>query len=199
MVKAQAALEFMTTYGWVLLVVLAMLGALAYFDVFDFNRLAQERCVLSGELKCEQFTMSPSMVKMQIRNNFGKEINISAVECSIPDTTTSTTDFGAPFPLKAGEATALNCYFQNPTLTPKDKELVDVVISFNRVGSTSTHNITGEVLSSVVATDPATTCADLHGICWDSSQCGVIQCQLSMLDPSGANQYGCPFICCTCR
>lgn len=40
--KAQSALEFLTTYGWAFLVILIMIGALAYFGVLDPNRFLPE-------------------------------------------------------------------------------------------------------------------------------------------------------------
>ena len=36
--KAQAALEFLTTYGWAFIVILIMIGALAYFGVLNPSR-----------------------------------------------------------------------------------------------------------------------------------------------------------------
>ncbi len=40
--KAQAAMEFLMTYGWAILVVLLAIGALAYFGVLDPSRLLPE-------------------------------------------------------------------------------------------------------------------------------------------------------------
>lgn len=37
--KGQAALEFLTTYGWAFLVILVMIGGLSYFGVLDVNTL----------------------------------------------------------------------------------------------------------------------------------------------------------------
>ena len=39
--RGQAALEFLTTYGWAFLVILVMIGALAYFGVLDPERFVQ--------------------------------------------------------------------------------------------------------------------------------------------------------------
>ena len=36
--KSQAALEFIMTYGWAILVVLVAIGALAYFGILYDNR-----------------------------------------------------------------------------------------------------------------------------------------------------------------
>ncbi|MGV8086831.1 MAG: hypothetical protein ACP5N1_04325 [Candidatus Woesearchaeota archaeon] len=50
--KGQAALEFMMTYGWAILVVLAAIGALSYFGVLNPTRFAPETCVGSTGFSC---------------------------------------------------------------------------------------------------------------------------------------------------
>lgn len=47
MKKAQAAMEFLMTYGWAILVVLAAIGALAYFGVLSPGNLLPDKCTLS--------------------------------------------------------------------------------------------------------------------------------------------------------
>lgn len=45
--KAQAAMEFLMTYGWAILVVLAAIGALAYFGVLNPGNMMPAKCELS--------------------------------------------------------------------------------------------------------------------------------------------------------
>jgi len=54
MKKGQAALEFLATYGWAFLVILVMIGALAYFGVLDPSKYIAERCGFGTELPCEK-------------------------------------------------------------------------------------------------------------------------------------------------
>ena len=47
--SAQAAMEFLMTYGWAILVMLAAVGALAYFGVFDPERFVPKTpCYCDG-------------------------------------------------------------------------------------------------------------------------------------------------------
>ncbi len=46
--KAQAAMEFLMTYGWAILVVLAAVAALAYFGVLSPARYLPETCDFPG-------------------------------------------------------------------------------------------------------------------------------------------------------
>jgi hypothetical protein len=50
--KGQAALEFMMTYGWAILVVLAAIGALSYFGVLNPSRFTPETCIASSGFSC---------------------------------------------------------------------------------------------------------------------------------------------------
>lgn len=51
--KAQAAMEFLMTYGWAILVVLAAIGALAYFGVLNPARLAPDTCTIGTGFTCD--------------------------------------------------------------------------------------------------------------------------------------------------
>ncbi|MBI2659218.1 hypothetical protein HYX05_03935 [Candidatus Woesearchaeota archaeon] len=42
--KSQAALEFLTTYGWAFLVILIMIGTLAYFGILNPSKILPNRC-----------------------------------------------------------------------------------------------------------------------------------------------------------
>jgi hypothetical protein len=52
--KAQAALEFLTTYGWAFLVILIMIGALAYFGVLSPSNLVPDKCLASSGFTCTE-------------------------------------------------------------------------------------------------------------------------------------------------
>ena len=83
--KGQAAMEFLMTYGWAILVVLIAIGALAYFGVLNPNKLLSDRCTIStgSGLFCSDFasysTPAPGNVTMVIRNALSDPINIVSV------------------------------------------------------------------------------------------------------------------------
>jgi hypothetical protein len=52
--RAQAAMEFLMTYGWAILVVLAAIGALAYFGVLSPSNLLPEKCEFPSGLTCTE-------------------------------------------------------------------------------------------------------------------------------------------------
>ena len=55
--KSQAALEFLTTYAWAFLVIIIMIGALAYFGVLNPSKLLPDRCNFGSEITCNKDLM----------------------------------------------------------------------------------------------------------------------------------------------
>jgi len=89
MKKGQAAMEFLMTYGWAILVVLAAVGALAYFGVLDSSSLFPEKCDFGGQgLTCldkPSIDASAETVTLAFKNNVGERVNITGVATSAGD------------------------------------------------------------------------------------------------------------------
>ena len=77
--KGQAALEFLMTYGWAILVVLAAIAALAYFGVLSPDRFLPEKCTLPSGLACLDFRATASGVDLILQNSFGFDMNTVSV------------------------------------------------------------------------------------------------------------------------
>ncbi|MFQ5475271.1 MAG: hypothetical protein ACE5DM_05545 [Candidatus Nanoarchaeia archaeon] len=85
MKKAQAAMEFLMTYGWAILVVLAAIGAMSYFGVFTPTDLLPEHCALTAGVACEDYIVYPGGATFLIRNGLSGKIVIDRVvlgDCS---------------------------------------------------------------------------------------------------------------------
>ena len=79
--KAQAAMEFLMTYGWAILVVLVAIGALAYFGVLNPDKMLPEKCIISSGsgLFCDSFSVTSSAVSLKIKNSLAEPINITHI------------------------------------------------------------------------------------------------------------------------
>jgi hypothetical protein len=108
MKRGQAALEFLTTYGWALLIILVMLGAIAYFGILNPSRFLPERCSTSPELSCVDYKIdSTGKVSLQLKQGLGKTIYIHGVSCQYEGTypTTTTLNMSGAI-IAAGPSTA---------------------------------------------------------------------------------------------
>ena len=96
-IKAQAAMEFLMTYGWAILVVLAAIAALAYFGVLSPEKFLGEKCIIEPGLTCISSKVEPTKVTLFLAQNKGKTIIINSItvgSCSstFSDTMISGTD-----------------------------------------------------------------------------------------------------------
>lgn len=86
--KGQAAMEFLMTYGWAILVVLVAIGALAYFGVLSPEKLLPEKCVIptGTGLFCDKNLVSAKaatdIVTIRIRNSLADTVTIRAIAVS---------------------------------------------------------------------------------------------------------------------
>ncbi len=75
--RGQAALEFLMTYGWAILVVLVAIGALAYFGVLNPGRFLPNVCTLTPGLGCQDSVITSTQVQMVVQNGMGEDLTIT--------------------------------------------------------------------------------------------------------------------------
>ena len=86
--KAQAAMEFLMTYGWAILVVLAAIAALAYFGVLNPERFLPNKCTLPSGIACLDFTVEDTgAIQVAVQNSLGFEMRdmqatLTTLNCS---------------------------------------------------------------------------------------------------------------------
>ncbi len=90
--KAQAAMEFLVTYGWAILIVLAAIGALAYFGVLKPGKYLPDSCQFQAGISCVDWKALPGAngtgtVTAVIRNSKGQDfIDFSLSAAGFPCT-----------------------------------------------------------------------------------------------------------------
>jgi hypothetical protein len=52
--RGQAAMEFLLSYGWAILIVLAAIGALNYFGIFNGEKFLPSKCVVNAPFSCSE-------------------------------------------------------------------------------------------------------------------------------------------------
>jgi len=80
--KAQAAMEFLMTYGWAILVVLVVIGALAYFGVLSPSTLLPEKCAFPVILNCIDHNVIDREVTVVLLNGGGRPLIIRAASAT---------------------------------------------------------------------------------------------------------------------
>ena len=139
--KAQAAMEFLMTYGWAILVVLVAIGALAYFGVLSPDKFLPSKCTLPSGLACLDHKASSSTVTLVIQNGIGYDLtNVSVSVTGCGATAAATT-------LDNGEQKTfdISC---SPALTGS-KFSGDVSISYTITDTGLSHTKTGSMTTKL--------------------------------------------------
>lgn len=107
--RAQAAMEFLMTYGWAILIILVAIAALAYFGVLNPARYVADSCTLSLPFVCKDFSVRATGIQLVIFNGGVDPITVTEVDAtdfaagcvdtfseSIPSGAQATFDIGCP-------------------------------------------------------------------------------------------------------
>ena len=100
--KSQAALEFIMTYGWAILVVLVAIGALAYFGVLNPDRFLPSKCTLQSGIACLDHKATATTLTVVAQNSLGFDITVTDVkasQCTAQTGLSVTVPNGAQYPV----------------------------------------------------------------------------------------------------
>jgi len=152
--KAQAAMEFLMTYGWAILVVLAAIGALAYFGVLSPGNLLPQKCEFSAGIDCTETpsaSQSGGTIQFPLVNSNGYKIHPLTVSDANQDgysdcTTYSFTQGGvAATEVMNGDSFIVELSTCSG-LTEGERFSADVTVSFRSNSTGMNHNTVGRVV-----------------------------------------------------
>ncbi len=151
--KSQAALEFLTTYGWAFLVILIMIGTLAYFGILSPSTLLPDRCNLGSDIGCVNYFIADNGVNLKLKNNVGEPIIISDISVSTEKTPLSCNSAAVGTGWKSGELKDISvvCDFTNAGITAGQKGKLNLKISYypSKSGSSYARDVSGDLYSTV--------------------------------------------------
>ena len=158
-VKSQAALEFLTTYAWAFLVILIMIGALAYFGILNPSSLLPERCNFGSEIECNDYKLDAtnSKLKLKIVNNVGNAISVTKITttsegvneliCSFSTATTVAPGDSKEFDLES--CPTLEWTSAGFVAGQKGKILITLTYNTLKSGSAYSRQVKGEIFATV--------------------------------------------------
>ena len=120
MQKAQSAIEFLSTYGWAILVLAVVVLVLSQLGVFNPINYAGAEC-LSGLFGCTNYSLSTTgILRVTVLQSTGSPINITGVGCYENQTPIGIKKFSPPSNqifVPVGHTASLNvqCYVNSHT------------------------------------------------------------------------------------
>jgi hypothetical protein len=149
--KSQAALEYLTTYGWALLGIIVTLGALSYFGLFDPFNLFPSKCMTYGGLDCAEYKITSNEIKFFILNNLGNDADIINIQLKDNNNNLCTIEQAGliPFEIKSNQKMMFNAsgcvnssYFKG-----------NIEIEYLLKGNSLTHWVRGSISGRIETTD----------------------------------------------
>ncbi|MFH1470872.1 MAG: hypothetical protein ABIF01_03940 [Candidatus Micrarchaeota archaeon] len=86
--RAQAAMEYLMTYGWAILAIVIVLGALLYLGVFSLASKAPDFCRPQVGMHCTSWRLDASddNATVLIINGYQQHMNVTQVLCQVEGT-----------------------------------------------------------------------------------------------------------------
>jgi hypothetical protein len=174
--RGQAAMEFLMTYGWAILVVLVVIGALAYYGVLSPENLLPDKCIFSVSLACQDAQLkSDGTAKFRILNSAGEGVDLLSISLTDDNSVTCTRTFtnvrvanGASYTMDLAHDAANPCTHKDK---PNEKVKYAVGINYRSERSGFKHSIAGEIFGNVEPVAAAT--------CNNDRTCDATETQVS--------------------
>lgn len=152
--KGQAALEFLTTYGWAFLIILVMIGGLSYFGVLDVSQFVPDSCKLGGSVECPSYALYEDQLNITIANNLPQtDITVEEIEIKEVEKESWCNMSGFSDKIDAGRDkdlgstfTSSDCGMGNFT---NDKKKFDLKLFYEKGGSDIEEMATGTMTTTV--------------------------------------------------
>lgn len=155
--RAQAAIEFLTTYGWSFIIIVAVLGLMGYFGVTNMGDRLPSQCSFDEAFLCTAYVaQTDGSFAFEIVSQLSGEINISKVLCIYPRVDTGgliNLSDTAEYTLGRGDNVTISCDYTlidaaGIGLGKKDRFQVKIIYHDNVEGSLP-DLATGEIISDV--------------------------------------------------
>jgi len=150
--KSQAALEFLTTYGWALAMIIVAMSAIGYYFMSP-NDLMEDSCIFdkSGCLGFQVIKTSDTELEVgfEFNNPEPNSITINDVSFVVngDDATDTNCDYD-PTPATSGKKiTVLNCVLTDFGNVLGDKEVIEVKVKYLVDEDTFPKYLNGEIIA----------------------------------------------------
>ncbi|MBU1203524.1 MAG: hypothetical protein KKG60_00465 [Nanoarchaeota archaeon] len=133
--KAQAAMEYLMTYGWAILIVLIALGALFYLGVFKPR--TSNACIAAAPLMCTDVKLDSAGTFTVVAGAVGSSATMSTITLTSPASITMT-----PNTALGSNPAAITTTFTHANIKKDAKFAGTAKITYIMEGSTITHDST---------------------------------------------------------
>ena len=150
-IKAQSAMEYLTTYGWAILIIGISLGALYALGLFSPGAFVSNQCVFPADFGClNNFLYTNGTFVLNIEQATDSAINITAIGCNEAGMATNMTTLSVPIYMPIGGSATFNtpCYANGTVFTNPVGTLYKgyIVVNYTSLGTGFQHVLVGTLI-----------------------------------------------------
>ncbi|MCF7866759.1 hypothetical protein K9L67_04455 [Candidatus Woesearchaeota archaeon] len=124
--KAQAAIEFLTTYGWAFMVFVGVIGYISY-SFINPTTLIPDSCSFTEGLICRDMQITTNEIKLSLESGEGGDIAVSKIICDYEGVEAEN---DVAVDILSGSAAELSCDFADGTFRSGEKVKFGVQIIY---------------------------------------------------------------------
>ena len=149
MKRGQAAVEFLVTYGWAILIILIAVSVLGYFDFLNPDRYTSQYCDTGPQIVCiEHFMDTGGTYSLVLRNNHNVDIRIDEITVIVDEDEGSISPFRQ---LQRGDSANFTVDLGAVQYTRGLNKQADIIVNFRRSGGTNNYDTIGSAIIRVQA------------------------------------------------
>ena len=156
MKKMQSAMEYLTTYGWAILVIAIVLALLYELGLFSPSTYVHTSCVLEADFGCLSSAMATNgLLTINIQQSTEGTINVTSIGCNEQPSTSHMVAFSPPYtvPIGGNQTFQVQCYVNNTA--PYSGNIGDlytgyIEMNYTDIQSGFPHSLTGEIQEKIV-------------------------------------------------
>ena len=142
--RGQAAMEFLMTYGWAILIMLVVIAVLFYLGVFNVGGIMPRSCIFPAGFTCYDYSMDhDGNATLDLGQATGHDITITGVACTTNGTAPSATESVTNVSITSGHHAALATIECTPTCASGDACKATILLNYTY--GTTTKTVSGEI------------------------------------------------------
>ncbi len=162
-VKSQTAIEYLITYGWVIIVIAVILGGLIALGVFNpSSYVTSNTCIITPDFNCNTAILSENgILFLNLQQATSSPINITSIACSTNSSTNTVTRVSPQVYLGSGEnhTFELPCYSNGYQFSGHLGDIYHgyIIVNYTNVEYDIQHISVGTLILKVQVALPVTT------------------------------------------
>lgn len=154
--KSQSAMEYLTTYGWAIIVIAVVLGTLFSLGLFTPGTFVNTTCVFPAEFECLSAILGStnSTLSVNVQQTASSSINITAYGCNGQSKVANMITLGSPLTMTIGsnQTFAITCYNNGTAVSVASGQIFKgyVIINYTSLQTNFPHTVIGSIIAKVV-------------------------------------------------